>query len=140
MQQPLTLADADGFAGAERLVVDGVGHGIDFEAVGLGVHDRRFFQERPVVGVVVIVRHGGGKERLPVAQRKKELLVVVAGIVAAVDVDKAELAGIRALVQVVHGHGVGVIPAATRRAGSELNMAAAVRRHERRTLLLGAVH
>ncbi len=33
-EDALAFFDADGFAGAEGLVVDGVGHGVDFEAVG----------------------------------------------------------------------------------------------------------
>ncbi len=100
----------------------------------------RLFQQRAVVGVVVIVFHGGGEERLPVAQGEEELLVVVAGIVAAVDVDEAELAGVGPFVQVVHGHGVGVIPAAAGGAGSELEAAPAVRRDEGRAFFFGAVH
>ena len=38
-EDALALGDADGFAGAEGLVVDGVGGGGDFEAVGRGVED-----------------------------------------------------------------------------------------------------
>ena len=86
--------------------------------------DGWLFRLRAVVGVVVIVFHGGGEERLPIAQGEKELLVVVAGVVAAVDEDEAELAGVGAFVQVVHGHGVGVIPAGAGRAGRELEAAA----------------
>ena len=139
-QQALALAHADGIARPERLVVDGVGHGADFQTVGIGVDGRRLFQQRAVVGVVVHVVHGAGEERLPVAQGQEKLLVVVAGVVAAVHVDEAELAGVGALVQVVHGHGVGVIPAAAGRAGRELEAVAAVRRHQGRAFLLGAVH
>ena len=37
-----------GFAGAERLVVDGVGHGADLEAVGVGVQDGGFSSSGPL--------------------------------------------------------------------------------------------
>ena len=40
--------------------------------------------------------------------------VVAAGVFAVVDEDKAELSGVGAFVQVVHGHGVGVVPAECR--------------------------
>ena len=92
----------------------------------VGVQDGRFFEQRADVSFVVIVLHGirAGEERLPVAQREKEFLIVLAGIVAAIDVDEAELAGIGALVQVVHGHGVRVVPAGSGRAGSELDSGA----------------
>ncbi len=142
-EQALAFADPDRLAGAEPLVVDGVGHGADFEAVGIGVHGCRSFEQGAVVGVVVLVVHGAGEEGLPVAQGEKELLVVMAAIldltVGAVDVEKAELAGVGALVEVVHGHGVGVVPAASGGGGRELDALAAMGRDDRRTLLLGAV-
>ena len=139
-QQPLAFADADRITGTKRLVVDRVGHRADFEAVGIRVHRRRLFQQRPIVGIVVLVVHGPGEERLPVAQGEKEFLVVLAGIVAAVNVNKAKLAGVGTLVQVIHGHGVGVIPAASRGPRRELKPAPAVRRHQRRALFFGAIH
>ena len=40
----------------------------------------------------------------------------MAGVLARVDVDEAELAGVGAFVQVGHGHGVGVVPARAGRA------------------------
>jgi hypothetical protein len=43
-------------------------------------------------------------------------------------------------VQIGHRHDMGVVPAAARRAGSELDAAAAMRRDKRRTLLLSAIH
>ncbi len=91
------------------------------------------------MGIVVIVFHGAGKERLPVAQGEKEFLVVVAGVVAAIDVDEAELSGVGTFVQVVHRHGVRVVPAGSGRAGRELETAPTVGRHERGALLFGAV-
>ena len=57
-QQALAFADADRIAGAERLVVDGVGHRTDFEAVGVGVQRGRLFEQRSIVGIVVFVIHG----------------------------------------------------------------------------------
>ena len=109
--------DADGLARAQRLVVDGVGGGGDLQAVGRGVQDGgplRLGRVGVVVGVHV--DHLRGEEWLPVAQGEEQLLVVVAGVGCGLDVDEAELAGVRALVQVVHGHGVGVVPARAGRA------------------------
>jgi hypothetical protein len=85
------------------------------------------------------VFHGAGKERFPVAEGEKKFLIVMAGIVASVNVNKSELAGVGALVEVVHGHGVTVIPAASGGTGSELEAAAAVRIDHRRTFFGGAV-
>ena len=111
-EDALALGDADGFAGAERLVVDGVGGGGNFEAVGRGVQDGGLFRLRRVgVEVLVHVDHLGGEEGFPVAQGEEEFLVVIAGVGCGVDVDEAELAGVGASVQVGHGHGVGVVPA-----------------------------
>ena len=50
------------------------------------------------------------KKGSPVADGEEEFLIVVAGIVAGIDMAEAELAGIAALVQVRIGHGVGVVP------------------------------
>ena len=58
------------------------------------------------MGVIVIVLHVSGEKWLPIAHREKEFLIVVARIVAAIDVNKAELPGVRAFVQIIHRHGV----------------------------------
>ncbi len=52
-QHPLPFANPDGLAGAQRLVVDRVGHGAHFEAVRIAIHRRRLLEKRPVMGVVV---------------------------------------------------------------------------------------
>ena len=79
------------------------------------------------------------KERLPVADGEKELLVVVTGVGGGLDVDEAELAGIGALVQVGHGHGVGVVPARAEGRGGEAVAALAVGRNDGRAFFVDAV-
>jgi hypothetical protein len=81
-----------------------------------------------------------GEIGLPIAQRQVVFLIEVAGIVRALDDQKAEHAGITAAVQVVHRHGVGVVPARAGRRGRELIAAASVRRHHRRAFFLRSVH
>ena len=66
--------------------------------------------------VSIHIDHLRGEERLPVTQSEEQLLVVVAGVGRRLDIDEAELAGVGALVQVGHGHGVGVVPARAGRA------------------------
>ena len=56
------------------------------------------FKEWAVMGVVVFVIHGRGKKGVPIAKGQKEFLIVVARVVAVIDIDEAELAGVRALV------------------------------------------
>ena len=81
-EDAVTLFDAEGFAGAERLVVDAVGVGVDLEAVGVGVHLRLIglFGLRVGLTLLVGVFHAGGEEGFPVAQGEEDLLVVGAGI------------------------------------------------------------
>ena len=67
-------------------------------------------------------------------------LIEAAGIIRSLDDQKAEHSGIAATVQVVHRHGVGVIPAGAGRRGRELIAAASVRRHCRGTFFLRSVH
>src|SRR5579859_472372 len=43
-EQSLALADTDGLARSERLVIDRVSHGADFEAVRIGVERGRLLQ------------------------------------------------------------------------------------------------
>src|SRR5580700_8713252 len=93
------------------------------------------------MSIVVFIVHGAGEERLPVAQGQKHFLVILAKVLAAAfDVYESKLARVRPFVQVIHRHGMGVVPAASRWTGSELETALPVRRHGRRTLFLGAVH
>ena len=92
------------------------------------------------MGVVVIVIHCAGKKRFPIAQGQEQLLIVVAGIIAGVDVDEAELAGICALVQIVHSHGMRVVPSRSSRTGLESQTVPTVWGHQRRTFLFRAVH
>ena len=79
-EDALALFDADGFAGAEGLVVDGVGHGVDLEAIGAGVEVGGFFGLGAGFGVVVVVLHVGGEEGLPVAEGEEVFLIVAAGV------------------------------------------------------------
>ena len=118
-EDALALFDAEGFAGAEGFVVDGVGDGVDLEAVGAGVEVGGLFGLGAGFGVVVGVFHVGGEEGLPVAEGEEVLLIVAAGVAGGLDVDEAELAGVGAFVEVGHGHGVGVVPAGADRAGGE---------------------
>ena len=67
------------------------------------------------------------------------LLVVLAGVVAGLDVEEAELAGVGALDGGRPSHGVRVIPARAGRARRELIAAAAMRGDRRRALLFYAV-
>ena len=129
-EDALAFLDADGFAGAEGLVVDGVGHGVDLEAVGGGVEDGGLLELRVVLALLVGVVHVGGEEGLPVAEGEEDLLIVLAGVVAGVDVKEAELAGVGAFVEVGIGHGVGVVPAGAGGARGELIAAAALWRDE----------
>ena len=117
--------DAEGFAGAEGFVVNGVGHGADFEAIGGGVEGGGLLGLGAVAGVVVIVLHVGHEEGLPVAEGEEVLLIVAAGIGGGVDVDEAELAGVGTFVEVGVGHGVGVVPAGAEGFGRELVAAVA---------------
>jgi len=138
-QQLLAVADTDGLAGAEGLVVDRVSHGVDFEAIGRSGQDRRLFQDRDWPRVVVGVHHVQRIEGLPVAKGEEKLLIVTAGVARPLDVDKAELACVGAFVQIVHGHGVSVIPAAAGRTRGELIAPSGVRFDNRRALFFGAI-
>ena len=129
-----------GSPAAEGLVVDGVGEGVDFEAVGGGVEDGGFFGLGAGFGVVVGVFHAGGEEGLPVAEGEEVLLIVVAGVAGGFDVDETELAGVGAFVEVGHGHGVGVVPAGAEGGGGELEAALAVGWNERSALFFDSVN
>src|SRR5215468_8726757 len=93
-----------------------------------------------MMGIVVLIVHGRCKEGLPIAQGEEEFLVVLARVVAVFDVDEAELARVRALVQVIHSHGVRVIPSASGWTWREFEAPPSMRLYDRRALLLRAVH
>ncbi len=135
-QHPLALLHPNRLPRTQRLVVDGVGHRVDFKTVGIGVQDRGLLGLRSAMAVVIIVVHTAGEERLPVAQREKNLLVILARVLAPIDVDEAKLPGIASAVQIGFGHGVRVIPARSGRTRRELIAAPATCRHRRRALLL----
>src|SRR5271163_2150641 len=109
-QQALAFADAKWITGSKCLVVDRIGHGTDFQAAGVCVQRGRLLEQRSIMGIVVIVIHGAGEERLPIAQRKEKFLIVLAEVVAALDVDKTKLACISPLMEVSHRHGMRVVP------------------------------
>src|ERR1700753_338888 len=119
-QHPLALLYPDRLPRTQRLVVDGVGHGIDLQPVSVGVQHRGLLRLRSVMTIVVIIVHAAGEERFPVAQGKKDLLVVSSWVVPSVDIDKAELTGIAAAMEVGFGHGVRVIPTRSGRTRCEL--------------------
>src|SRR5208283_1246253 len=81
-----------------------------------------------------------GEEGLPVAQGQKQFLVMLAKVLPAFDKNESKLASVRALVQVIHGHRMRVVPPAARRPRSELEPPLPVWRYRRRTLFLRAVH
>ena len=66
-------------------------------------------------------------------------LIEIAGIIRSFDDQKTEHAGEAAAMQVVHRHGVSVIPARAGRRRRELIAAASVRRHHRRAFFLRSV-
>ena len=73
-------------------------------------------------------------------EQDRHLLIVGAGVVAVLDDEQAELAGVGALVQVAARADVAVVPAGAGRIRREhVALAAAVGRHARRAFLVRAV-
>ena len=138
-QQPLPFAHADRIARSKRLVVDRVGHRSDFKPIRFRIHHCRLFQQRPVVRIVIIVVHVRREERLPIANREKQFLVVLSRVISAIDIDKSKLPGVCALMQICHGHGMRVVPAAAGRTRSERKAPSPVRLNQRRAFFLGAI-
>ena len=138
-EHALALLHSNRFTRAQRFVVDRVEHRAHFQAVGTRIENRWSFRLRPFLIRVVGVHELSGEERFPVAQREKDLLIVVAGILPRLDDEEPELPGVAAPVQVGHGHRVSVIPARPGRPRRELIPAAAMRRHRRRALLVRAI-
>jgi hypothetical protein len=66
-EQPLPLTNTDRVPGPKRLVVDRVGVRADLEAIRVGVQGGWLFEQRTMMGVVVLIVHGRGKEGLPIA-------------------------------------------------------------------------
>ena len=104
------------------------------------IQHRRLFRLRPRGIEIVVIHRRVGEIRLPIAQRQVVFLIEVAGIIRSLDDQEAEHSGKTAAVQVVHRHGVGVVPASAGRRGRELIAAASVRRHCRGTFFLRSVH
>jgi hypothetical protein len=104
------------------------------------IQHRRLFRLRPRGIEIVVIHRLIGEIRLPIAQRQVMFLIEAAGIIRSLDDQKAEHAGETAAVQVVHRHGVRVIPAGAGRRGRELIAAASVRRHHRGAFFLRSVH
>ena len=94
-EDALSVLDAQRFAKTEDTAVDG-GKSI------FGIH-------RTV--------SAAGHLAFPVVKGEEEFLVVVAGVVAGLDEQKAMLAGVLRLFEVCAGEGVGVVPAEACRAG-----------------------
>ena len=138
-QHPLPLLHPNRLPRTESLIVDGVGHRIHFKAVGIGVHHRGLLRLRSAMTVVIIVVHTAGEERFPVAQREKNLLVILPRILPPIDVYEAKLSGVGSAMQIGFGHGVGVVPARSSRTRRKLIAAAATRRDRRRALLLHSI-
>src|SRR5207302_932491 len=103
-----------------------VGVRADLEAIRVGVQRGWLFEQRAMMGVVVLIVHGCCKEGFPIAQGEEEFLVVPARVVAVLDVDEAELARVPALVQVIHCHGVRVIPPASGWTGCEFEVTTSI--------------
>ncbi len=103
------------------------------------IHHRRLFRLRPRWIEIVVIHRLVGEIRLPIAQRQVMFLIVAAGIIRSFDDQKAEHPGKTAAVQIVHRHGVSVIPARAGRRGRELIAAASMRRHCRRAFFLRSV-
>ncbi len=127
---------ADRLAGAERLIVDGKNIGRHLQPRRPRIEHRRLFRLRQRGIEIVVIHQLVGEIRLPIAQRQVVFLIEVAGIIRSLDDQKAEHAGKTAAVQVVHRHGVGVIPAGAGGRGRELITAASVRRHYRGAFFL----
>ena len=134
-QHALARLDANRLARAERLVVDGINIGSALPGPGPRIQHRRPFRLRRAGIEIVGIHRLIGEVRLPIAQREIVFLIVVAGIGRALDDQKAELPGETAAMQVVHRHGVGVIPARAGGRGRELIAARSVRRARRACLL-----
>ena len=138
-QHPLALPHPNRLPCAQRLVVDGVSHRIDFKAGRIGVQNRGFLRLRSGMAIIIIVLHVAGEERFPVAQREKNLPVILAGVFPPVHIDEAKLSGIGPSMQVGLGHGVRVVPARARRTRRKLIAAPAARRHRGGALLLHSI-
>src|ERR1017187_4734083 len=82
--------------------------------------------------------HGGPKSSVSL-QCEVMLLIVAAGIAAAFDDQKAELAGVGPAVQIVLRHGVRVVPARACRIGCEPIAAGAVRGNRGSTFFFGTI-
>ncbi len=139
-QHAFARIHADRLAGAERLVVDGKNIGRHLQPGGRVSSTAGFSGLRQRGIEIVVIHQLVGEIGLPIAQRQVVFLIVVAGIVRSLDDQKAEHSGIAAAVQVVHRHGVRVIPARAGRRGRELIAAASVRRHHGRAFFLRSVH
>ena len=87
-----SIASRNGSICLKRLVVDRIGVRADLQAVRVGVQRGWLFKQRAMMGIVVLVVHGRCVEWLPIAQGEEEFLVVLARVVAALDIDEAELA------------------------------------------------
>ena len=124
---------------AQRPVVDRIDGRAHLQPVGTRIENRRFFGLRPLLVLLVGVHELRSEERFPIPQRQKDLLVVAARILARFDNEEPELPRVAPAVQVVHRHRMRVIPACACRFRRELIPPAAVRRHRRRALFLGAV-
>ena len=145
-QHAFALLHADGLAVPEHLAVDGEEVVADLEALGLFLG--------LVVGLLAEVlevldrlageevhRHvaAAAEGRLELLQHQKHLAVVGAGLVLRLDVDRPDLAGVGAAVEVAAGHDMRVVEAEARRLRHERDAAHAVRRDERRAFLGRAV-
>ena len=77
---------------------------------------------------------------LPLTQRQKHLLIVAPGVVRGIDHEKPELPGVRAAMQVHHGHGVRVVPSRARWRGHELIPPSPVGRYGGSAFFLRPIH
>jgi hypothetical protein len=139
-QDAFAAIHADRIAGAERFVVDGKNVGRYLQPHRPRIQHRRPFWLCQRGIEIVGVHHLVGEIGLPIAQRQVVFLIEAAGIIGSLDDQKAEHSGVTATVQVVHRHGVGVVPAGAGGRGRESIAAASVRRHRGRALLLRSIH
>ena len=73
-------------------------------------------------------------------RRDKNFLIIFSGLVLRLDIKKSELTSEPAAVEMLHGHGMRVVPARPRGLGSERILAVAMRGNEWSSFFLGTVN